>query len=149
MEMSASHYPARMHRGEVIGLSVVVTTNIARSQHLGTWAAHKHNQSVKSATNWVEYTLNRLAQCTNITNGILLLAIVATPMDHAHYALCMYFLLMRTTGLIGVGKGCRRHIPSCIIMRLMPGVHGVCALRGLVFTLCTSLVLCFSWGYNY
>ena len=31
-----NHYPARMRRGKVIGLSVVVTTKIARSRHLGT-----------------------------------------------------------------------------------------------------------------
>ena len=40
-----------------------------------------------------------------ISQIAILLAIVATPMDHAHYTFCMYFLLMRTTGLVGIGKG--------------------------------------------
>ena len=46
-------YPARMHRGKIIGLSVhlsvcpsVVTMKIARSRHLGTWATRKRDQSV-------------------------------------------------------------------------------------------------------
>ena len=46
---AALYYPARMRRGKVIGLSVrlsVVTTKIARSRHLGTWATRKRDQSV-------------------------------------------------------------------------------------------------------
>ena len=50
------YYPARMHRGKVISLSVclsvclsviVVTTKITRSQHLGTWATRKYNEFVE------------------------------------------------------------------------------------------------------
>ena len=41
-----------MHRGKVIGLSVclsvvVITTKIARSQHLGPWSICKYNELVE------------------------------------------------------------------------------------------------------
>ena len=104
-----------MRRGEVIGLSV----KIARSRHLGTRAARKRNSQLESATNWLEYALNHLARSTNVTNSILLLAIVAMPIDRAYYALCMCFLLICITSLVGVGKGCRYHIPNCMLMQLM------------------------------
>ena len=46
-----------------------------------------------------------------------LYGILAMLINHAHYALCMCFLLMcNMTGLIGVGKG--HHSPSCTIMQL-------------------------------
>ena len=45
---------------------------------------------------------------------------------------------MRTTGLVGVGRG-RQHIPSCTIMQLMQGTHRVCALRALVPGNCPGL----------
>ena len=38
------------------------------------------------------------------------LAIVASPIDCAHYVLCMSFLLMRTTGLVRVGRGRQQHM---------------------------------------
>ena len=45
------------------------------------------------------------------------------PIDHAHYALyiTLYFLLMRMTGLVRVGKG-HRHNMSIMQMQ---GMHGV------------------------
>ena len=48
---SRNNYYPHMRRGKVIGLSV----KIARSQHLGTRAARKHNSQLESATNWLEY----------------------------------------------------------------------------------------------
>ena len=54
----------------------------------------------------------------------------------AHYALCMYFLLMCMTGLVCVGKG--RRDGSILLFQVarivqMQGTHGVGALRALVF----------------
>ena len=59
---------------------------------------------------WFQYAWNRVARPTNVTNHVVYLTIVATPIVRAHYILCMTlcFLLMRMTGLIRVGKG-RRH----------------------------------------
>ena len=51
------------------------------------------------------------------------------PIDCAHYVLCMCFLLMRTTGLVCVGKGRREHI--CMIMQIQ-GMCVVCVLGALV-----------------
>ena len=47
--MAHNIYPARMHKGKVIGLSVVVvvTTKIARSKHLGISGTRKYNESVE------------------------------------------------------------------------------------------------------
>ena len=43
-------YPAHMHGGKVIGLSVclsIITTKITRSQYLGTRSIRKHNESIE------------------------------------------------------------------------------------------------------
>ena len=57
----------------------------------------------------------------SVTNSIVLLAIVATPIDRVHY-----FLLMHTTGLVEV-----INITGVSVQRLqMLGTrHGVCALE--------------------
>ena len=56
------------------------------------------------AKNWPHYASNQVAWPTSVTNSVLLLAIVATPIDRAHYLICSNLLLMRTTGLLFVGK---------------------------------------------
>ena len=46
--MAHNIYPTCMHKGKVIGLSVVVvTTKIARSKHLGISGTRKYNESVE------------------------------------------------------------------------------------------------------
>ena len=75
-----------------------------------------------------------------LCGSILLLAMIATPMDRTHYTLCMCFLLMRTTGLVGIGKGHRHHIPSCTIMQLMQAVRRVCALSFILNFILTMFV---------
>ena len=43
---------------------------------------------------------------TSVTNSVFLLAIIATPIDCAHIvAYACTFVLMRTTGLLRIGKG--------------------------------------------
>ena len=58
---------------------------------------------------WLQYAQNRVARPTSVTNRVFKLAIEATLINRAHYALCMCFLLMCTTDLIRVGKGRRQH----------------------------------------
>ena len=57
------------------------------------------------AKNWPHYASNRVAQPISVTNSIFLLAIVAQPIDRAHYLICINLLLMRT---LFVGKGRQR-----------------------------------------
>ena len=67
---------------------------------------------------------------TSFTNSVFQLAIVATPIDRAHYALCMvsaHAHWPRTCRLKSVHGICL----SCTIMQ-MQGARGVCALRALV-----------------
>ena len=61
------------------------------------------------AKNWPHYASNRVARPTSITNSVFLLAIIATPIDRAHYLLYSNLLLMRTTCLLFVGKGRQQH----------------------------------------
>ena len=60
------------------------------------------------ATNWPHCALNQVARSTSVKNSAFLLAIIATPIDCAHYLICSSLLLMRTIiGLLIVGKGRR------------------------------------------
>ena len=74
------------NRPVYLSVAVIVTTkspdlNIQASEQLVSIT----NQS-KSVKNWLECASNHLAQSTSITNSIfiILLAIVATPIDHTH-----------------------------------------------------------------
>ena len=58
-----------------------------------------------------------MAWPTSVTNSVFWLAIIATPIDHAHYAymyaaLTLCFVLMHTIGLVCAGKGHQQHIMS-------------------------------------
>ena len=66
-----------------VGLSVVIV-KIARFWHLGTWAALSITNQLKSVTNWLECASNHYAQLTDVTNSVLLSAIVAMPIDCTH-----------------------------------------------------------------
>ena len=72
----------------------------------------------------------------SIPSHVGLYKIMLEIVMHAPYALCMYFLLMRTTGLVRVGKG--RRDDSILLFQVarivqMLGTRRVCALRALVF----------------
>ena len=69
------------------------------------------------AKNWLQFAQNRVARPTSVTNSALQLVIVAMPIDCAHYTLCMYLLLMRTTALVHVQvKVVDSICPSCMTM---------------------------------
>ena len=73
------YYPMHITRDKAIGfiycLSVIIT-KVARTC--------KRNKSQNQQKNSLRYTSNHSAQPTSIANDILLLAIVATPIDHSH-----------------------------------------------------------------
>ena len=82
---------------------------------------HFQTISTPCAKNWLQFAQNRVAQPTSITNSVLQLAIVATPIDYAHYTckLCMYLLLMRMTVLVHVQvKAIDSICPGYMIMRM-------------------------------
>ena len=79
----------RMHRSKIIGsvvVVVVVDTKIVKSRHLNKLST-KQKLSILSKS-WLQCAQNRVAlpASTSITNSVLLLTIVATPIDRAHVA---------------------------------------------------------------
>ena len=86
-----------MCRGKVFSSVVVVvkllllflllSTKIARSQGVGPEKLVNTTNLSNLVKNWHQYTLNRVAQPTSITNGVFLLTIIAIPIDHVNYAL--------------------------------------------------------------
>ena len=103
-----NYYPVRMRRGKVIGRVVVVDTKIAKSGDVCTWASCKHNK-------YVEFG-EKVASVCSESNGTAREShkscILVGYRSHAHWLspLCMYFLLMRTTGLVRVGRGRQQHM---------------------------------------
>ena len=83
----------RMRRGKVIHhvvvVIVVVDPKIVKSGDVHTWASCKHNKHIEFG--------KKLASACSESNGTayknqksrILVAIKATPIDSAHYALCM------------------------------------------------------------
>ena len=119
----------------VVVIVIIVNTKIAWSQHLGTWVTCKHNKYVKLAK--TGFSIYRVARPTGVTNTAFQLAIVAMPIDRAHYHYdCMHYaclsahahdcmdVLVMVVGII--------LCPSCTILMQIQGVHGVCARRALV-----------------
>ena len=68
--------------------------------------------------NWLQYAQNRVAWPTSITNSAFQMAIVAMPIDCAHFALCMFAWTFWKDIIC----------PSCTIIQ-MQGMRGVCALE--------------------
>ena len=67
------------------------------------------------ATNLPHYALNQVAQPTSVKNSVFLLAIIATPLDRAHYLLCSSLLFMHTIiGLLIVGTGRQQHTSKVV-----------------------------------
>ena len=96
--------PADMGRVKVIGLSVCYISSLLSSSPRKVpdlnMEGPKQLISVTSRNqqkNWLECASNRLVRSTNITNSVIVLAIIATPIDCAHY-----FLLMCTAGLVEI-----------------------------------------------
>ena len=80
--------PCTCTRGKVISSVIVVVIvnknhQISASRPLVTRI--KTQQMLNLPKNWLHLAMNRVVQPTNITNSVYLLAIVATPIDHAHY----------------------------------------------------------------
>ena len=94
----SDNYPRACARGIVIGcvVFVIVSTKIALSRDLGTWATRMHNESVKFGEKLVNFQCvsNQGTQSTSvILNSAFLLAIIATPIDSAHsmHNACAFF----------------------------------------------------------
>ena len=67
--------------GSVTVFIVVINTKIARSRHIGTLVTPKH----KFDENWPHCVCLESSGTACVTNSVCLLAIVATPLNHAHY----------------------------------------------------------------
>ena len=113
--------PARMRRDKVISLSVVVvTTKITRSRHLGIWATRKCNQSVGISE---ELAWMCFESFVTVYVSIVLLVIVAPPIDRAHW-LALLHLHCKWPGRD------RRHYRSIFVQnRLQMLERGVCVLE--------------------
>ena len=102
--------PCTCTRGKVIRCVIVVLVmdTIAKSGDVGVWASCKRNKSVEFGEKVASVCLESsdMAYKHHITNNAFYLAVIATPINHAYYALCIYFLLMHT---IVLGKDCRQH----------------------------------------
>ena len=73
-------------RGKVIdSVVIVVNKKVARSQHLGSLQLVITTDLLNLAKHWPHCASNRVAWPTRITNSIILLAIVATPLNCAYY----------------------------------------------------------------
>ena len=126
LESFKYYYPARMHRSKVICLSVCLLSSPRKLSDLYMQASEQlisiTNQS-KSVKNWLECVSTCLAQSTNVTNIIVLLAIIATPINRAH----QHFLLMCITGLVEIvnitGLSLCRRLQSAQML----GVRGMCS----------------------
>ena len=77
----------------VVVIVVIVDTKIAKSGDLGTWGSCKRNEYVKFGEKLASVcseSSSTAYQCHKLCIIILVkLAIVATPIDRAHYVLCM------------------------------------------------------------
>ena len=132
----ATFTPCTCARGQVIGRVIVVIVVVhKKSPDLGIQAP----QRLQSITNlselvksWPQDAQNRVARPTSFTNGVFQLAIIATPIDYAHYVLCMYFCsrALALASYVQV-KVVDSICPSCTMMQ-MQGARRVCALRALV-----------------
>ena len=114
--------PCACVRGKVIGLVVaVVDTKLPNLAVQALEQVVSTTNMLNLAKNWLQFAQNRVAQPTSVTNSVLQLAIVATPIDYAHYTckLCMYLLLMCMTVLVHVQvKAIDSICPGYMIMRM-------------------------------
>ena len=103
----------------VVVVLIIVDTKIAKSGDLSTsvllaWRTCRIWQKF----NWLQCAQNRVARPTGITNSVSMLAIIAMPINSAHYAydnMCITYSVLTctcATGLICIGKGSVQ-LPIC------------------------------------